>query len=108
MRARHLEISAAVLALLLLAACTGNGDGDTKSSAPSRSRSTTTASPVPVARTEVAGARWDGKIAVGGGFPDPSQSTDRLDLLDLSSGTWSTGPTLPHRYDHSTLAELGG
>jgi Galactose oxidase, central domain/Kelch motif len=108
MRARHVEISAAVLALLLLAGCTGNGDGDKKSSPPARARATAAETPIPVARTEVAGTRWDGKIAVAGGFPSPDQSTDRLDLFDLSSGTWSSGPTLPHRYDHSTLGELGG
>jgi Kelch motif protein len=108
MRARHVEVSAAVLALVLLAGCTGNGDGDKKSSRPPRSRSTILAAPIPVGRTEVAGARWNEKIAVAGGFPNPDESTDRLDLFDLASGTWSSGPTLPHRYDHSSLAELGG
>jgi Kelch motif/Galactose oxidase, central domain len=101
-------MTAAVLVLLLVAACTGDGDGNKKSSAPSRARSTTTASPVPVGRTEVAGARWNGRIAVAGGVADTSQATDRLDLFDLSSGTWSSGPMLPHRYDHASLAELGG
>jgi hypothetical protein len=108
MRARHVKICAMVLALAVPAACTGSGDGDKGSSTPPRSRSTTTGPPIPVGRTEVAGALWDGKIAVAGGFPSPDGSTDRLDLFDLSSGTWSSGPTLPHRYDHASLAELGG
>ena len=63
---------------------------------------------MPVARTEVAGAFWDGKIAVAGGFDSPDQVVDRLDLFDVATGTWSVGPPLPHQYDHSSLAELGG
>jgi hypothetical protein len=108
MRARHVKLCALVVALALPAACTGNGDGDEKRGASrAGSNSTTTGPPIPVARTEVAGAVWDGKIAVGGGLT-PGQSTDRLDLFDLSSGTWLSGPGLPHRYDHSSLVELGG
>ena len=61
----------------------------------------------PQARTEVTGAFWDGKIAVAGGLT-PDQSTDRFDLFDVATGTWSPGPMLPHHYDHSSLAELGG
>ena len=63
---------------------------------------------MPVARTEVAGAFWDGKIAVAAGFASPDQVVDRLDLFDVATGTWSVGPPLPHQYDHSSLAELGG
>jgi hypothetical protein len=100
-------MSAAMLAFVLLVACTGDGNRDKKSSAPARRGSTTEGPPIPEARTEVVGALWDGKIAVAGGLT-PNASTDRFDLFDLSSGTWSSGPTLPHRYDHASLAELGG
>lgn len=104
MRTRQVTLCAAGVALVLLAACTGNGNGDKKSLAPARS--TTEGPPIPEARTEVAGALWDGKIAVAGGLT-PNQSSDRLDLFDLSSRKWSSGPTLPHTYDHASLAELG-
>jgi Galactose oxidase, central domain len=105
MRARHVTICATVLALGLLAACTDNGNGDEKSASPSRAGSTSAGPKLPDARTEVAGALWDGKIAVAGGLT-PDSSTDRLDLFDLSTRKWSTGPKLPHRYDHASLAEL--
>ena len=104
MRARPVTIGAAALALVV-AACNGDGSGDKKSSP--RSGSTTSARPFPDARTEVAGALWDGKIAVAGGLT-PNQSTDRFNLFDLSNRSWSSGPTLPHRYDHTSLAELDG
>jgi hypothetical protein len=106
MRTRRVTICATVLTLVL-AACNGDGSGDTRSSAPSRSRSTREGRPIPEPRTEVAGALWMGKIAVAGGLT-PDSSTDRLDLFDVSNGTWSTGPRLPHTYDHASLAELGG
>jgi galactose oxidase-like protein len=106
MRARDFTICATVLAVML-AACNGNGSGDDKSSARSRSGATTEGPAIPDSRTEVAGALWDGRIAVAGGLT-PDGSTDRLDLFDLSRGTWSSGPPLPHRYDHASLAELGG
>ena len=63
---------------------------------------------MPVARTEVAGAFWNGTIAVAGGFASPDQVVHRLDLFDVATGMWSVGPPLPHQYDHSSLAELGG
>lgn len=93
--------------MVLLAACDGNGDGDTKSSFPERSQTTESASPFPDERTEVAGALWGGKIAVAGGLT-PDESTDRFDVFDVSGGTWSSGPRLPHTYDHASLAELDG
>jgi Galactose oxidase, central domain len=104
-RTRQAAICTTLLALILVAC---NGDGDAKKpSARSRSGTTTEGPPIPEARTEVAGALWDGKVAVAGGLT-PNSSTDRLDLFDLSNSTWSSGPTLPHRYDHTTLAELNG
>ena len=102
----HVSVGAALLALVTAAACSGNGDsaGDAKTSPP---RSTTPGPKFPDARTEVTGAFWSGKVAVAGGLT-PEQSTDHLDLFDVAAGAWSTGPTLPHHYDHSSLAELGG
>jgi hypothetical protein len=108
MRARPVTICT-VVALALLAACngSGNGDGDGDTRSSPRTGSTTNGPAFPDARTEVTGALWDGKIAVAGGLT-PEQSTDRFNLFDLSSRRWLSGPTLPHRYDHASLAELGG
>jgi Kelch motif len=68
---------------------------------------TTLGPPIPVARDEVAGALWGGKLAVAGGFESNFLATDRFDLFDLATQTWSTGPALPHAYDHTSLAVLG-
>ena len=109
MPARRVATLVMALAVVALGACNGGGGDDSKSSpAPAPARSTTSGPVIPVGRSEVAGALWDGKIAVAGGFPSPDQAVDRLDLFDVASGTWSVGPPLPHQYDHSSLAELGG
>jgi Galactose oxidase, central domain/Kelch motif len=107
MPARRVSTLVIGVALFAFVACTGGDSHDSKS-VPARSRSTTAGPVMPVARTEVAGAFWDGKIAVAGGFASPDQVVDRLDLFDVATGTWSVGPPLPHQYDHSSLAELGG
>jgi hypothetical protein len=112
MPARRMATLMIVLALVALGACSaagsegGNGNDPTNTSTPA-SRSTTPGPVVPVARSEVACAFWDGKIAVAGGFTSTDQAVDRLDLFDAASGTWSVGPPPPHQYDHSSLAELG-
>jgi hypothetical protein len=97
-----------LLAVVGTASCSGHGDDAGPRKAPSPPPASTTTGPqFPDARTEVTGAFWDGKIAVAGGLT-PQQSTDRFDLLVVAAGTWSPGPTLPHHYDHASLAELGG
>ena len=109
MPARRVSTLIIAVALIAFAACSesGNGKHAANTSTPA-SRSTIPGPAMPVARSEVAGAFWDGKIAVAGGFTSPDQAVDRLDLFDVASGTWSVGPSLPHQYDHSSLAELGG
>jgi Kelch motif/Galactose oxidase, central domain len=107
MRARRVAILVIAVALVALGACSDGGSDDSKLS-PAPARSTTSGPVIRLGRTEVAGALWDGKIAVAGGFPNPDRAIDRLDLFDVASGTWSVGPPLPHQYDHSSLAELGG
>lgn len=74
---------------------------------------TTDGPPLPgPGRTEVAGARWGSRIAVGGGLeqtPDGGFiATDILDLFDLASQTWSAGPALPGVRDHAALVTLRG
>jgi hypothetical protein len=96
-----------VVSVWPLVAC--SSDRKTPSSPPAGYKtSTTSGPPIPEARAEVAGAYWHGKIAVAGGFPGTDQSNDRFDLFDLSRARWSRGPTLPHNYDHTSLAQLGG
>jgi len=107
MRARRVATLVFAAAFVALGACSDSGRDESKPS-PAAARSTTSGPVIPVASTEVAGALWDGKIAVAGGLPNPDQAVDRLDLFDVASGTWSVGPPLPHEYDHSSLAELGG
>jgi len=68
---------------------------------------TTMGPPIPVARSEVAGTLWDSKLVVAGGFGSSFVASDRFDLFDISTQTWSTGPALPHAYDHASLAALG-
>jgi hypothetical protein len=105
-RARgYVTVWAALLAIMLMTACSDNGGDGEQASA--RAGTTTEATRFPDARTEVTGALWDGKIAVAGGLT-PDQSTDRFGVFDVSNRTWSSGPTLPHRYDHSALADLDG
>ncbi|HMG26143.1 MAG TPA: hypothetical protein VKH36_04945 [Acidimicrobiia bacterium] len=103
---RHVMIGAALVALVTAAACNGDGGGGKGTGSPV-STATSTATKFPDPRTEVTGAFWDGKVAVAGGLTG-EQSTDRFDLFEVAAGTWSPGPTLPHHYDHSSLAELGG
>lgn len=62
--------------------------------------------PLPEARTEVAGALWNGHLAVTGGFAADATPSDRLELLD-ADGRWTRGPDLPSARDHTSLAVLG-
>jgi hypothetical protein len=106
MRLRRVRVSIA-MAIAMLALVAWNANGNPASSRPVRQTSTTLGPPIPEARAEVAGALWYGKIAVAGGFPGTDQSNDRFDLFDVSRRRWSPGPTLPHHYDHTSLAQLG-
>ena len=108
MPARRVSTLMISVALVAFGACSDGGSGRDATKTRPASRSTTPGPVIQVARTEVAGAFWDGKIAVAGGFPTPDQAVDRLDLFDVATGTWSVGPPLPHQYDHASLAELGG
>src|SRR5207244_3867620 len=109
MPARRVSTLIIAVALIAFAACSEGSNGKHAANTSTPASRTTMPGPVmAVARSEVAGAFWDGKIAVAGGFTSPDQAVDRLDLFDVASGTWSAGPPLPHRYDHSSLAEMGG
>ncbi len=61
-------------------------------------------------RTEVAGTRWRGRIAVGGGLVATAggfEATPDLFLYDPGTRRWSRGPDLPGPRDHATLAVVG-
>lgn len=62
---------------------------------------------LPVARTEVAGALWNGTIAVVGGLTADGQGSDRVDLYDPATNGWSSGPSLPMPLHHLGLAVAG-
>jgi hypothetical protein len=69
-------------------------------------------SPLPdPGRTEVAGARWQGRIVVGGGLvavPGGFVATRDLFVFDPGTNSWSRGPDLPGPRDHAALAAVGG
>src|SRR5437660_12466983 len=109
MPARRVSTLIIAVALIAFAACSESGNGkDAANTSTPASMSTIPGPVMPVARSEAAGAFWDGKIAVAGGFTSPDQAVDRLDLFDVASGTWSAGPPPPHRYDQSAIAQVGG
>ena len=56
-------------------------------------RAWTLAAALPVPRSHFAAAALDGKIYVMGGTT-PSGSTDRMDIYDSATDTWSAGPDL--------------
>lgn len=63
-------------------------------------------SPVPSARSEVAGTVWDGRIVIAGGLDAQGRASDRLDIYDPASDSWSPGPSLPFPLHH-TAAVVG-
>ena len=112
----RLTAATAVVLLGLAAACSGSdgdGDGDrseappaTTTTAPAVPRST--AAPLPVDRTEVAGALWEGRVAVVGGLTADGGANDRLDLYDPATDRWTAGPALPVAVHHAGVAALDG
>ena len=90
-----------------------------KSSGPSSATSTTSAdqpparvspaaTPMPAARTEVAGAAWQGFVVVAGGLTSSGTPSARVDSYDPASGAWQRGPDLPAAIYDGALAVLGG
>jgi hypothetical protein len=84
--------------------------------APLRPTTTTTAlargsgppARLPEARTEVAGALWNGRIAVIGGLRADGSATNRVDLYDIAANRWTSGPPLPLPIHHTGVAASGG
>ncbi|MEW6153726.1 MAG: galactose oxidase [Actinomycetota bacterium] len=63
--------------------------------------------PLPLARTEVAGAFWDGKVVVAGGLTLDGGASDRVDLYLPGADRWEPGVALPVALHHLGLAVLG-
>ena len=65
--------------LLVLAACSGAGEPD-RPPAPATTPPSGRLAPLPVARTEVSGTGWLGRIVVVGGLTADGEASDRVDL----------------------------
>ena len=61
----------------------------------------------PIALTEVAAAAHDGRVWVAGGLDADGTASDRVLILDPSTGTWSDGPSLPEGVHHAALVSTG-
>jgi hypothetical protein len=62
---------------------------------------------LPTARTEVAGAVWDGRIVVVGGLTSAGGVSRRADAYDPASDEWEALPDLPEALHHTALGVLG-
>jgi hypothetical protein len=98
-RARRVQLAAVSLAVALavlgLTGCSFDHDD-----APSPA-------PLPLPRTEVSGTRWNGDIAVAGGFVADGSASNRADLYSVKRNRWRPLPKLPIKVHHSALAVLG-
>lgn len=65
------------------------------------------AAEMPAPRTEVTGALWEGQIIVVGGLDEQGSASERSDIYDPETDTWTTGPALPVPLHHTAVATLG-
>ena len=98
------------LCLLTTAACSsgdsGGSSGSPDSSAPGQTGFTRTGAELPEARTEVAGATWNGRIVVAGGLLADGKVSRRVDVYEPRANIWLDGPALPVGLHHLGLAVL--
>lgn len=105
--------------LVASVACTDDDGGDGRSAATGASttassgddRSTVAASwtersAAPVPATEVASARFDGRIWVVGGFGGDGRALDLVQVYDPTEDSWSAGPSLPVTVHHAVAVAL--
>lgn len=94
---------ALVATALVLAACSASDrpESPTGSEAVTASRAE-----LPVARTEVAGAAWRGRIVVAGGLTADGNATARVDVYDPAADRWDLAPPLPLPLHHLGLAVM--
>lgn len=91
---------------VVLAACSRTGDPD-RPPAPTTAQTSGPRAELPLARTEVAGAGWTGRIVVVGGLTREGAASDRVDLYDSGADRWEPGPALPLALHHAGLAVVG-
>jgi N-acetylneuraminic acid mutarotase len=65
------------------------------------------AAELPTARTEVAGAVWEGRIVVIGGLDAAGRAVAAVDVYDPETDAWHAGPDLPEPLHHTAVATLG-
>lgn len=105
--------AALVVAATALGGCSGDGEratgGPPTTVGPTSSTPARPAAPaeLPSARTEVAGAAWQGRIVVAGGLTADGAASDRVDVYDPAGDRWETAPALPLGLHHAGAATVG-
>lgn len=99
-----------IAALLLAGGCTdGPTSGDRpEADADGAAVAGEAAAPVPEARTEVGAGRLGDRIVVAGGLLADGTTSDRVDVYDLGTGTWASGPPLPRPLHHLGMTSFDG
>jgi hypothetical protein len=97
-------VAAAVMALVSVGCSDGGGQPDSLTPALADAPRFASAAPLPTARTEVAGAVWQGRIVVVGGLTEAGVASARVDVYDPGTDRWQDGPALPLGLHHVGLA----
>jgi non-specific serine/threonine protein kinase len=63
-------------------------------------------SPAPSQRTEVTGAYAGGRIYLIGGYRGDGATVATVEVLEVATGRWSTGPALPIAVNHAMAATV--
>lgn len=63
---------------------------------------------LPLARSEVAGTAWRGRVVVAGGYLPDGRSSARVDVYDPRAHRWSQLPDLPVGVNHAMAAAGSG
>ena len=99
---------ALLAAVALSTASCRDGDGGPTATDPPPERPTRPEPPalpeLPVPRTEVAGAAWDGGLAVAGGLTADGGASDLVHFWRPEADEWAPGPPLPRPLHHGALA----
>lgn len=103
-RSHRAAFAAALLAgVLALGACTDEPDPVLP---PVAGLSWQQLAPVPTPRTEVAAAASGALVYVIGGFTADGSTVATVEVLDTTTGTWSTGPDLPVPVNHAMATSI--
>ena len=114
---RPSRIIAVAVGALLTWSCSAGDDGSTgaaptqttveRADAQEQQPQWTQLAPVPTARTEVAAAAARGNIYVIGGFSDAG-TVATVEIYDIGTDSWNSGPDLPIAVNHAMATTLGG